>query len=208
MRLNLTLLGEVDFRKFSTFLHEFQHHIRRGLEKGESPALKEKWADYLAVRLDIISDRKKEGELKRPLRVQPSQTSGTNLRAGLFDYPMDSGTICKSCLREISDGEPYHYRYNERASLLEPVHDRCPPKERRSFRSHKMDPSAQSGTDQIAFLALRNLASVNGSQMTTRFKFPTVLPYSVASETTVSVGFLASTRRTWSGFVRLKAFTT
>src|SRR5437773_12547397 len=38
------------------------------------------------------------------------------------------GTICKSCFREIPDGEQWHYRYNERAGLLEPVHDNCSPK--------------------------------------------------------------------------------
>jgi len=38
---------------------------------------------------------------------------------------MGDGTICKSCFKEIEDEEPWHYRYNARAGLLEPVHDTC-----------------------------------------------------------------------------------
>ncbi|OLD79060.1 hypothetical protein AUF62_00625 [archaeon 13_1_20CM_52_20] len=33
------------------------------------------------------------------------------------------GAICKSCFKEIEDGEPWHFRYSARAGLLEPVHD-------------------------------------------------------------------------------------
>ncbi len=35
------------------YLHELQHHIRRELEKRESPDLKERWADYLA-KCDLV----------------------------------------------------------------------------------------------------------------------------------------------------------
>jgi hypothetical protein len=38
------------------------------------------------------------------------------------------GAICKSRLEEILEGEPWHYRYNRRAGLFEPVDDKCPPK--------------------------------------------------------------------------------
>jgi len=34
------------------------------------------------------------------------------------------GAVCKSCFKEIEDREPWHYRYNARAGLLEPVHDK------------------------------------------------------------------------------------
>jgi len=39
---------------------------------------------------------------------------------------MGNGTICNSCFKEIEDGEPWHYRYNARAGLLEPIHEVCP----------------------------------------------------------------------------------
>jgi hypothetical protein len=48
----------------------------------------------------------------------------------------------------------------------------------------------------IAALALRNLARFTGSQMITSAAFPTVFPYVIDSEITVSAGFLAKTRRT------------
>jgi hypothetical protein len=39
---------------------------------------------------------------------------------------MDDLTICKSCFQEIPEGEPWHLRYNRKAGLLEPNHDKCP----------------------------------------------------------------------------------
>jgi len=38
---------------------------------------------------------------------------------------MGDGTICNACFKEIEEGEPWHYRYNARGGLLEPVHDKC-----------------------------------------------------------------------------------
>jgi len=38
---------------------------------------------------------------------------------------MGDGAICNSCFKRIENEEPWHYRYNSRAGLLEPVHDKC-----------------------------------------------------------------------------------
>jgi len=43
------------------FLRELQHHIRRELEKRESPDLKGKWADYLA-QCDLLKYLSERGE--------------------------------------------------------------------------------------------------------------------------------------------------
>ena len=36
-----------------------------------------------------------------------------------------SEVFVKSCLREIQAGQRWHYRYNAKAGLLEPINDRC-----------------------------------------------------------------------------------
>jgi len=41
---------------------------------------------------------------------------------------MGKGAVCKSCFQEIPAGEPWHYRYDRKAGLFEPIHDKCPPK--------------------------------------------------------------------------------
>jgi len=42
---------------------------------------------------------------------------------------MGDGTICKACMEEIEDREPWHYRYKRKAGLFEPVHDKYVPPE-------------------------------------------------------------------------------
>ncbi len=38
---------------------------------------------------------------------------------------MDDSALCQACFKRIENEEPWHYRYNSRAGLLEPVHDKC-----------------------------------------------------------------------------------
>jgi hypothetical protein len=41
------------------------------------------------------------------------------------DIPADSIMICQSCHKSILDGETWHHRYDAKAGMLEPVHDKC-----------------------------------------------------------------------------------
>ncbi len=39
------------------------------------------------------------------------------------------GTVLQTMLSRIPEGEPWHYRYDRKVGLLEPVQDKCPTKE-------------------------------------------------------------------------------